>query len=61
MGLPESLGQAEQLLRAECDWVALPVSVGSLCESESLGELLLGEACLLPESAQGLAEKGFIL
>ena len=33
------------------------MSIGSLCESEALGELLLGEACLLSESVEALAEK----
>ena len=35
-----------------------PVSVGSLRESEAIGELLLRKACLLTERVQTLAERG---
>ena len=45
----ESFGQTKQLVRAGCDEVAFPVSVRSLSESESTGELLLRKACLLSE------------
>jgi len=34
------------------------VSVGPLGESESISELLLGEACLLTERVQALTERG---
>lgn len=39
----QGLGQAEKLLRAQCDRVELPLSVGWLGETESFGKLLLGE------------------
>lgn len=33
------------------------MGVGSLCEPESLGKLLLGEACLVSERVETLAER----
>ncbi|HYR75942.1 MAG TPA: hypothetical protein VEM96_08870 [Pyrinomonadaceae bacterium] len=37
------MGQLQELLGAQRDWMALPVRVGSLREPESVGQLLLGE------------------
>jgi hypothetical protein len=47
--------QVDQLVRAERDWVTFPVRIGSLRESEALGELLLREASLLTERVRMLA------
>ena len=53
----ESLSQAEQLFRAECDGVAFPVGLGSLGKSQSVSELLLRKACLLTQRVQTLDER----